>query len=103
LLSWGLKTLRLWDSQSGTCLQVVADGDLTRLQPEWALARIVVTNPSRAVGDLFIEPSGRTSRLHHATQPVAVARWEGDADADPAASWWKALRSSRRPTAKSAS
>ena len=82
LLSWSPdKTLRLWDGQSGACLEVIAEDQAAQRRPDWLLALKKARNPESVVKDLFADSLARTAHLRHKALSPLLAAWNTNSDA----------------------
>ncbi|MCH7227939.1 hypothetical protein, partial [Haloferula sp. A504] len=83
ILSWSWdKRLRLWNGQSGECLEIVAQADAANLHPEWLHARFLKESPDAVAGDFHAISSKRSAHLRHKNTPSPLAAWNAESDSE---------------------
>jgi hypothetical protein len=82
LLSWGEwdGTLRLWDEQSGVCLDVATETEAEKKHPDWLHARTNAIYREAVVFDFHLVPETRKGVLRHKTIPSILTIWHAGFD-----------------------
>jgi WD40 repeat protein len=77
---WPVSTVRLWDSQNGNCLEVVAKDQIAKRYPEWIYDMQQSQNYRCISGDLFVGSTARVAYLRQKTTPSILTGWHAESD-----------------------
>ncbi|MCA9124693.1 MAG: AAA family ATPase [Planctomycetaceae bacterium] len=81
ILSWSRnRTVRVWDTVSGACLEVVAEVRVSDQRPDWRRAIAVNEKPNRVANNLVGDAVERTAMLRHLFRTLPSASWQADSN-----------------------